>query len=413
MRRRRVAAGAGGILQPGVAANPGSAMEDRAGRGKRRRTIHHAAWLPLLLALAACAGIDKEFTQAFVDANRRLDDDAWAAAYSPEMELLAVGRDSGRLELWDARRTDARIAVQAHALRTQGLAFGPRDGIVITHSASGNVRFDDIVELENGPKVWDARSGELLVAFREDDWQPGAVSATPVPGLYLLASYDQLHIYDHARRALVGAPLVLQGDGGITSIDWDAGSGLIAAGTDKGLVVLMKLHREAEGARLEVLDRHAPQGLGPRNDLLAVMLLDGGTKLVTVQYSPARTQAMADGVPALYRGLQHETVRWDLATWKREHAYGSQLAGVHQAGFTRGEDWLVLAGVAGGTAKIEGKIELVDLRSGVSWLYKANTSHATAVLLPSVREGLILQSGGATRIKYLDQGEAVPWAPRR
>ena len=92
---------------------------------------------------------------------------------------------------------------------------------------------------------------------------------------------------------------------------------------------------------------------------------------------------MADGVPALYRGLQHETVRWDLATWKREHAYGSQLAGVHQAGFTRGEDWLVLAGVAGGTAKIEGKIELVDLRSGVSWLYKANTSHATAVLLPS------------------------------
>ena len=175
----------------------------------------------------------------------------------------------------------------------------------------------------------------------------------------------------------------------------------------------MKLHREAEGARLEVLDRHAPQGLGPRNDLLAVMLLDGGTKLVTVQYSPARAQAMADGIPALYRGLQHETVRWDLATWKREHAYGSQLAGVHQAGFTRGEDWLVLAGVAGGTAKIDGKIELVDLRSGVSWLYKANTSHATAVLLPSLREGLILQSGGATRIKYLDQGEAVPWAPRR
>ena len=31
----------------------------------------------------------------------------------------------------------------------------------------------------------------------------------------------------------------------------------------------------------------------------------------------------------------------------------------------------------------------------------------------ALREGLILQSGGATRIKYLDQGEAVPWAPRR
>ena len=115
-----------------------------------RTLLFPASGLAVACALAACAGIDKEFTQAFVDANRRLDDDAWAAAYSPEMELLAVGRDSGRLELWDARRTDARIAVQAHALRTQGLAFGPRDGIVITHSASGNVRFDDNVVLRAG-----------------------------------------------------------------------------------------------------------------------------------------------------------------------------------------------------------------------------------------------------------------------
>ena len=36
--------------------------------------------LPLLLALAACAGvIDKDFTRTFVDANRGLDDDAWSA----------------------------------------------------------------------------------------------------------------------------------------------------------------------------------------------------------------------------------------------------------------------------------------------------------------------------------------------
>lgn len=106
-------------------------------------------------------------------------------------------------------------------------------------------------------------------------------------------------------------------------------------------------------------------------------------------------------------------MRWDLATWKREHAYGSQLAGVHQAGFTRGEDWLVLAGVAGGTAKIEGKDRAGGPAQRRVLAVQANTSHATAVLLPSVREGLILQSGGATRIKYLDQGEAVPWAPRR
>lgn len=370
--------------------------------------------LSLLLSLAACtADVHKEFTQSFVDANRGLDDNAWSAAYSPEMKLLAVGRESGRLELWDTRKTDTRIAQQAHELRVQGIAFGPEDGIVITNSASGNIDVGELVQLENGPKVWDARSGELLVAFRESDWLPGAVAATPVRGLYLLASYDELRIYDHARRALVGAPLVLQADGGVTAIDWDAASGRIVAGTDKGVIFLLNLQHDETGARLEVVGRHAPHGPGPRNDILSVMLLDKGTKLVTVQYSPARAQALRGDVPALYRGQQHETVRWDLASWQREHVYSTQLAGVHQATHTRGEDWLVLAGVAGGTARMEGKVELVDLRSGVSWLYKANTTHATAVLLPPAREGLVLQHGRATRTSYLDQADTVPWtAPR-
>jgi len=369
--------------------------------------------LSCVLVLCACTGIHSDFTQSFVDANRGLDDDAWAAAYSPEMKLLAVGRDSGRLELWNARKPDARIAVQAHELRTQGFAFGPGDGIVITHSASGNIDIGDIVQLENGPKVWDARSGELLHAFREPDWLPGAVSATPLRGLYLLASYDVLHIYDHANRTLAGEPLQLQQDGGITCLDWDQASGLIAAGTDKGVIFLLRLHRDAGGPRLEIVDRHAPHGPGPRNDMLAVMLLDDGTRLVTVQHSPERVQALRDAVPPLYRGLQHETVRWNLAGWQREHAYSSSLVGVHQAGFTRGEDWLMLAGVAGGSARIEGKIELLDLRSGVAWRYKANTTHATAVLLPAAREGLVLGSGRATRVKYLDQADDVPWsAPR-
>ena len=369
-------------------------------------------FLPFLLA-ACAAGIQPEFTQSFVDANRGLDDDAWSAAYSPEMGLLAVGRDSGRLELWDTRRKDARIALQAHELRTQDITFGPGDGIVISRSNSGNIEAGDIVQYENGPKIWDARSGELLHAFREGHWQPGAVSATPVRGLYLLASHDELHVYDHARRALVGALLRLPQDGGITCIDWDEASGLIAAGTDKGVVLLLKLHRDTAGPRLEIVGRHAPYAPGPRKDMLAVMLLDEGTRLVTVQRSPGRAQALHEDVPPLYRGLQHETVRWNLAGWQREHAYSSSLVGVHQAGFTRGEDWLMLAGVAGGTARIEGKIELLDLRSGVAWLYKANTTRATAVLLPPAREGLVLQNGRAMRVRYLDQADSVPWSPPR
>lgn len=376
--------------------------------------MHRLGVLLLSCLLAACTpAVHEAFTQSFVDANRGLEDDAWSAAYSPELKVLAVGRESGRLELWDTRKPDTRLSLQAHELRTQDITFGAADGIVISRSNSGNLDFGDIVQLENGPKIWDARSGELLHAFREPDWLPGAASATPEPGLYLLASYATLHIYDHARRALAGEPLDLAAEGGITSIDWDKASGLIAAGTDKGVILLLRLHRDEAGPRLEVVDRHAPYGRGSRKDILLVRLLDEGTRLVTVQHSPERAQALRDEVPPLHRGSQHETVRWELAGWRREHVYSSLLVGVHQAGFTRGEEWLVLAGVAGGTARIEGKVELLDLRSGMAWLYKANTTHASGVLLPPGREGLVLGNGRATRVKYLDQADSVPWSPPR
>src|SRR3546814_15745939 len=71
--------------------------------------------------------------------NRRLDDHATAVAYDPQSKILAVGRNSGALELWDARRSDSRIAVKAHSVRIEHIAFGAGDGIVLTSSAGSNM----------------------------------------------------------------------------------------------------------------------------------------------------------------------------------------------------------------------------------------------------------------------------------
>src|SRR3546814_17047152 len=58
-------------------------------------------------AVGSQSRVDPEFTQAFVDLNRRLDDHATAVAYDPQSKILAVGRNSGPLELWDDRRSDS------------------------------------------------------------------------------------------------------------------------------------------------------------------------------------------------------------------------------------------------------------------------------------------------------------------
>src|SRR3546814_5662906 len=98
-------------------------------------------------AVGSQSRVDPEFTQAVVDLNRRLDDHATAVAYDPQSKILAVGRNSGALELWDARRSDSRIAVKAHSVRIEHIAFGAGDGIVLTSSARSEEHTSELQSL--------------------------------------------------------------------------------------------------------------------------------------------------------------------------------------------------------------------------------------------------------------------------
>lgn len=360
-------------------------------------------WLLVAATLCALAGlswwratafrlarVDPGFAQAFVDLNRRIDDHATAVAYDPALKILAVGRDSGRLELWDARRADARISVPAHAVRIEHIAFGARDGIVLTSSVGTNVMD---LDPDGVPKVWDARSGKLLLAL-PGEWTGGPLAALPAPGFYLLSSSDELRLYDHARRAVVGPPLRVHGS--VTALGTDEASGLAAVGTSSGELLLLALDGAASAPRLRVVGRTSTYGLASRTDVLAVMLRDEGRRLVTVHWLP---EGKRRDHPPKIAGQQAEIVQWDTRSWRRERTFPLTLETVHWASYPPGEPWLVLAG----SESMHGKIELVDLQGGEAWRYRTNFSHPRAVLLPEIRTGLLLQSGGATRIRYVQR----------
>lgn len=329
------------------------------------------------------------FLENFVDLNRGMDDDATAVAYDPRSKILAIGRDSGRLEIWDTRRIDSRMSREAHTVRIDHVAIGSEDGIVLTTSAGTTAMG---LDPKGMPKVWDARSGELLASL-PGEWHGGPVSAAPVKGYYLIASADELRLYDHARRAVVGEAVDF--DGSVTALGSDRASGLIAAGSSSGELRLLRLDTAGVVPRLRVVRSTTTHGLESRTDVLATMLRDEGRRLVTVHWLPSRTRRET---PPSVTGKQAEIVEWNTQTWRRERTFPLTLEAVHRASYTPGEPWLVLAG----NLSRRGKIELIDLQGGEAWRYKANTTHPVAVLLPPMRAGLILQHGGATRIRYLD-----------
>ncbi|WP_368563716.1 WD40 repeat domain-containing protein [Pseudoxanthomonas sp. UTMC 1351] len=352
--------------------------------------------LCVLLALTSCGPTSRnayptaEFVQNFIDLNRRMDDSASAVAYDPRTKIMAVGRDSGRLELWDARTTDSRISREAHTVRIDHIVIGAEDGIVLTSSAGTTVMG---LDPHGMPKVWNARSGELLLAL-PGEWHGGPLAEGPIAGFYLIASADELRVYDHARRTVTTPALDIQGQ--VTALASDKSSGLIAMGTSSGELLLLTLDATGEIPRLNVVNKTSTYHLEARTDILAVMLRDDGRRLITVNWLP---KAQRREHPPIISGQQAEVVQWNTQNWQRERTYPVTLQTVHWASYTPGEAWLVLAG----NESMRGKIELIDLQGGEAWRYKANTSHPVATLLPEIRTGIILQSGGATQIRYLDQ----------
>jgi WD40 repeat protein len=339
------------------------------------------ATLSCVLLLSSCnpwsKRIHPDFAQTFVDVNRRGDDDASSVAFDPELRILAVGRESGRLELWDTTKAGSRIVHQAHSVRTGHIAFGREDGIIFTSSVfDGSAMDPDTI----GTRIWDARTGDLVHALK-GMWAPGPIAASPVRSLYLIADSGDVLLYDHTRRSLVGSRLEMEQSAQVTALASDRASGLIAIGTSNGDLLLMTLNTSGEAPRLELLRRTSPAPEQARFDIHALALLDDGKRLISAA------------------GTENGVFEWDTATLERRRQIPTSLNTVRWASFTAGEPWLVLSGIE----STRGRIELVDLNAGVAWRYKANTTAPRAVLLPEIHLGLILQSGGATQIKYLDQ----------
>ena len=177
----------------------------------------------------------------------------WLGSPSQPHQMIYMRANSPYKTIYDVRKAGERIVRQAHAVRTQHIAFGPDDGIVLTSSAFGGAA----VDAGGGTKIWDARSGELLHAI-EGMWAPGPMAASPVKSMYLLADSNELLLYDHSRRAIVGNPLKMAKDAQVTSLATDRKSGLIVAGTSLGDLLLMKLDTSRDVPQLVQVRHSSP-----------------------------------------------------------------------------------------------------------------------------------------------------------
>jgi hypothetical protein len=91
----------------------------------------------------------------------------WTMAFAPKGHTLAIGRDDGKLQLWDGTKQELTFNLQGHPNRIWSLAFNPKGTQVA--SAGG----DRLV------KLWDVATGNRIHRFKGHQDTVWSVAFTP------------------------------------------------------------------------------------------------------------------------------------------------------------------------------------------------------------------------------------------
>jgi WD40 repeat protein/tRNA A-37 threonylcarbamoyl transferase component Bud32 len=242
-----------------------------------------------------------------------------AVVFRPDGRQLASAGADGIVKLWEARTGRETGTLAGHAEQVWSLAY-TGDGRWLASGAGGN----DIrgFALPGEIKVWDARTGNLVVTLRGPAGPVWGVAFGP-RGLLASGGHDAaVRVWDWSnnrlRRSLEGHV------GPVHSVAFSpAGTGdRLASGSDDGTV---RIWLAAGGRKLRTLRGHA-----------------GG--VLAVAFSP-------DGRRLASGGRDHTVRIWDVATGKELLVLRGHQAGVRGLAFNR-DGWQLASAGADGAVKL-------------------------------------------------------------
>ena len=319
-------------------------------------------WVMLLIMLPLISGCSSYVHKRFLESlyQDRLDTDGSFPSlvakleYNDKRQLLAVGRESGSIEVWDINKSRSKIDIKAHEYPANMITF-----------ASDGVTFFSGSTFERSAKIWNARTGKFLHKIRD---MRGPVGATPDSDIFVIANGEQLRLFNLSRKSLL--PGKYASSGTVTSMATDASSRLIAIGTENGFIEIWKY---TESGKTEALEK-----------VSSVRPYSSGDWVVGLQFSE-------DG-SSLYSVARFGTIyEWDPGTLEKRRAVPTVLKHIYSTDFYREKNMLVLAGTEKMIGPGPSTVEVISLTRNESRVYQVETNLARVEILPPLSAFVMVQ----------------------
>jgi len=317
----------------------------------------------LLASFLVTSGCSSNIHQDFLHnlVNDRLNNDGSfenhvvSLVYNNNGKYLAVGHESGCIDIWDATEPQSMRRIKAHDYRANWISF----------TADGSGLFSNSY-FEASTKLWSAKSGELLYSIPDTR---GPVFGTPNESIYLVGQTSQIRIFDLKNKLLL--PEKYQAKGVILSMTVDAASRLVALGTASGSIEVWRI---PVGAGTPVLLKVASAKPYATGDwVVGLQFSPGGEKLYSVTRS----------------GLLDE---WSMPSLEKSRAISTALKYIHSVAFLKEKELLAIGGTEDRAGIKGGALELISLSTGASVKYPSNTNLPVVAFLSPLAVLLSSQS---------------------
>lgn len=324
------------------------------------RHIKIPYFLVLAFFVSGCSStVHKDFIESLVKDSRNNDGSfkstVVSLAYNDWGKYLAVGHESGSIDIWDAKQRASKREIKAHDYRANLLAF----------TSDGSSFFSNSY-FEQSTKLWSATTGELLHSISDTR---GPVCPTLDKHIFLVGQSARFRMFDLERKMLL--PEKYETSGVILVMTMDVASQQIAIGTASGSIEIWKYLRNDGNPSFRRMLTSKPYDTG--NWVVGLQFSTDGTTL----YSAARS-GVVDG--------------WNTRSLEKQRAIPTTLKYIHSVANIEGKGLLVLGGTTDPQGLSGGFVEVVDLGPGTSTIYPVNTSLPVVAFIPPLAALITAQS---------------------